>query len=134
MNCSVIYPSRHFKLTSLLNQSFSSSTINNCYPFSSLSVSLIIFFTKGLTILRSNGVEAATAAIAAVLISCGGFGMYFSMNLTSSYKSYTFSFIFASFMPYDTLQSFIVTEAYLTYSLIIFRPRAGRKRRWGWFR
>ena len=41
----------------------------------------IIFFTKGLTILSSNGVEAATVAITAVLTSCGGFGMYCSMNL-----------------------------------------------------
>jgi len=34
--------------------------------------------------LSNSGVEAATVAITAVLTSCGGFGMYCSMNLTSS--------------------------------------------------
>ena len=36
--------------------------------------------------LSNSGVEAATVAITAVLTSCGGFGMYCSMNLTSSYR------------------------------------------------
>ena len=36
--------------------------------------------------LSSSGVEAATVAITAVLTSCGGLGMYCSMNLVLSYK------------------------------------------------
>ena len=40
--------------------------------------------TKGFTRLSNNGVVAATLAMRAVLTSCGGFGMYCSMNLTSS--------------------------------------------------
>ena len=42
------------------------------------------FFTRGFMTLSNSGVEAATVAITAVLTSCGGFGMYCSMNLTSS--------------------------------------------------
>ena len=68
----------------------------------------IRFFTKGLTILSSSGVEAATVAITAVLTSCGGFGMYCSMNLVFI-QGYTFTTIFAFFMPNDTFQFKFVT-------------------------
>ena len=63
-----------------------------------------------MTILSSNGVVAATRAIAAVLISCGGFGMYFSMNLTSSYK--VIHSVLSSLLLCPITRSSLSSEAY----------------------